>query len=354
MLEIKKTGKSYAWWLYPILAVCLAGQILPSADAQEELSYREIAQFQMDWDVSSFSWNANSTQLALGMCGVEEVRILDISSGDYEVITTQRRCAELDWDKVGGLLAIVDNSWQCNDNQILIWQAETQEIIQTLETTGCIQSIQWNTDGTQLLGYLRWQGRWSIQVWDIETEQSEAILERSSVEEQIEVFALSPDGAMLAVASNPLRGQDRLPSVNIIDIASGEITQQLTDEGTPRLGLRDLLSWSPQGDMLAARLTDLGSRGGVVFWDIGSGEIVSRSDASAVAWHPTENYIAVNVVPDDAGQGEYKNIFVREIDGDILARLEGHEAEVMLLAWNPDGTQLASSGTDRTIRIWGR
>ncbi|XP_052803579.1 probable cytosolic iron-sulfur protein assembly protein CIAO1 homolog [Mya arenaria] len=37
-----------------------------------------------------------------------------------------------------------------------------------------------------------------------------------------------------------------------------------------------------------------------------------------------------------------------------VCTLEGHEDQVWCVAWNPAGSLLASCGTDKTIRIWGR
>lgn len=38
---------------------------------------------------------------------------------------------------------------------------------------------------------------------------------------------------------------------------------------------------------------------------------------------------------------------------ECVATLTGHQENVWNVAWNPQGTLLASCGSDKTIRIWG-
>ncbi|MDQ7034198.1 MAG: WD40 repeat domain-containing protein [Anaerolineae bacterium] len=198
----------------------LTMQISISIDAQDTFLYTEIARFDTDWTtIASLDWNPDGTQLALGMCGVEEVRILNIESGDYQAIPTQGRCAEIDWNKVSGRLAIVEDSAQCYNSQVLIWQPQRQQTVHTFEKRNCrgsIQSIQWNADGTQLLIF----DGMSVQLWDIETDPVETILGINRDDQRMAAVALSPDDTQLALADNH-NDPEILPSVDVMDIVSG-------------------------------------------------------------------------------------------------------------------------------------
>ena len=38
--------------------------------------------------------------------------------------------------------------------------------------------------------------------------------------------------------------------------------------------------------------------------------------------------------------------------GGVSLTLRGHSVSVTTVAWNPDGSRLASAGADRTVKVW--
>ena len=115
---------------------------------------------------------------------------------------------------------------------------------------------------------------------------------------------------------------------------------------------------SPDGTLLAACETydrvalDLADTFGVIIWDTASGDVVRRISASAwgpIAWHPDGTRLAI---------GDARHIAIVDVEGELLWNLLGHElpehrmASIQDVAFNEDGTQLASSSTDESIRLW--
>lgn len=72
-----------------------------------------------------------------------------------------------------------------------------------------------------------------------------------------------------------------------------------------------------------------------------------------IAYSPDGSKIAVAAGAMNCGS--VANHVIKIIDSTTqneLRSLEGHDCSILSVAWNPDGTQLASAGQDSTIRIW--
>lgn len=105
---------------------------------------------------------------------------------------------------------------------------------------------------------------------------------------------------------------------------------------------------SPDGTLVAAT-----GRDGLTMWDTTSGQVVRQASAARagapMAWHPDGAWLALS-----GG----RHISLVNADGTLRGTLIGHElpksdvAGMYDLAFSPDGTRLASSHSDGTIRLW--
>lgn len=122
--------------------------------------------------------------------------------------------------------------------------------------------------------------------------------------------------------------------------------------------LSSSLSISPDGSKLAASETsdqvhlELADSYGIILWDSTSGEVIRRITAPAtgrIAWHPDGTRLAI---------GDSRHISVVDLEGNLLWNLIGHSlpksavATIRDLTFSPDGSQLASTSSDGSTRLW--
>jgi WD40 repeat protein len=214
-----------------------------------------------------------------------------------------------------------------------------------------ITCVHWNHDNSKLISASKDR---TVKIWNAKSGALLKTLEGHTAD--VTTVAWNPDGSK--ILSGAEDGTIKLWDGN----TTGELLQTL------KVGAEvTSVAWSHQSSE-NNRLIVASKQKELQIWDLNNVEIVMRIDSqsdlvSTVVCNPVSHQIAAITVTYEIQEiiAKSHKPFVKtkttikiwdEITGNLLQLLQGHSGIVAAIAWNHDGSQLASGGQDKTIKIW--
>ena len=197
-----------------------------------------------------------------------------------------------------------------------------------------VGGLAWSPDGGQIAA----AGHGHVQVWEAATGRNAVTYRGHSY--YVYTVAWSPDGQHLASA-----GYDG--HVHVWEAASGN--QVLIYAGHAGRMVQ-AIGWCPDGKHLVSH----GHDRAVHIWDTATGHIIStvhlKASSRSVRFSPDRTQLAM---PSRGvrGQANWVTIVETTTALDVLT-YSGHQAEVVSLAWSPDGRTMASADKRGGLHVW--
>ncbi len=229
--------------------------------------------------------------------------------------------------------------------ELRVWDLETGKAVLNLDGKSlAVTSVAFSPDGRRLAlaaADIRWARRREVKIWDFERGEflphfqhtSTATEDTPQVVKNFTDIGFSPDGTRLAL------------------VVTGQVCAWDTETGRQVFSLPEQNSYffSPDDGSLLTAAKD----GRVLRWDAATGQkrgtvVNSRADRPRCAGFAADGRLLAWVPTRDPDL-----ILLRDgVSGAVLRTLHGHAGAVHRVAFGPAGKQLASVGTDGTVRLW--
>ncbi len=290
------------------------------------------------------------TLASAGFSGL--IRLWDIDSGNYSEIHTKNKSIDRIMFSPDGKTLVGSRR-----KDVQLWDIQSGQFKCSLEDIAGVKNIIFSTNGDSLFGLSREEARF----WDTNTGKIKLRLKiKSSYRPP---FALSPDGNTFAFSS----GRDY--TVQLWDTKTGQLKGELSGNpqyvkmpaianGVPQvvnfpLKTVDSLAFSPDGQTLA-----VASDGEIGIWNPETGEqdfmLTAEGDFYHILFSPDGRTLAARKHTHlDETCFYLWNIDTTNIKKSKLRHIiTGHNGEVSSLAFNSDGSILASGYDLERIKLW--
>lgn len=237
----------------------------------------------------------------------------------------------LSWNPEGNMLAVAGTTTQ--GASLFIFEARSLELIHTIHSNSRTTSIEWNYDGTYIVGITGNSfGEAGITVWDI-TSQREGIYIGNNL--------YMPNAISLSRSNNHLAIAHEDNRLEVLNITTSE---QIATSDKHSRPIKQI-DWQPKGHLLAALEQEIDTYNIIKIWDAETGEVVQKivpylamtSNEGYISWNPDGNkliYLYIDSISPSTIVVKVWNIDNLQNNTPITFELSNTVPNVW---WTPDG-----------------
>jgi WD40 repeat protein len=231
-------------------------------------------------------------------------------------------------------------AWDGPGSGLAVWDCGTGQRLHRLRTEGWLdcRGACFHPEGRSVLAANAYG---SVLWFDLSSDAPPAVLPVGGYTRE---FALSPDGALVALAD--------WPGASVWELATGRLLRRLGSGADLFMSL----AFSPDGRLLAV---GDGHSMTVRVWEVSTGQeqvptgYGGRPFLGALAFSPRGGLLAAAGPSPRWGGGTVPEVLVRDVArGTERIHLAGHRRGTACLAWAPDGTVLVTGGDDAAVKAW--
>jgi WD40 repeat protein len=216
------------------------------------------------------------------------------------------------------------------NDDLLFWDVKSGTLLNRVGRASWVTAVGFAADGG-LVASGHDDGK--VRLW--ETAKHTLVAEIAAHPKPVSAVAFSPDGTHLATA-----GEDR--AVRVWDRKTGAKVGEFLSH-TDRI---PALAWSGDGALLISAGWDTSAR----VWKLGQPDplmlLNSHSDQVVALAHGPAGTLAT------ADSDNEIHVWTDAVTAKTGPVLRGHVDEIRCIAFNADGSRLASAGADRVVHVW--